>query len=299
MDRFLTASTEIRQAPDQTEKAYLARQLVQVSLPHSDPGNVPVWRRVNGNLTLSIQTLISDDDTARFPYGVLPRLVLYWICSEAVKTQSRRLSFGRSFSSFMRSLDLNASNGGKRSDSVRLHDQLDRLLGARIQLRQAHIEGLTAGVTNQFMQISDSNELWWTPGKSKQDSLFESWVELGEVFYKTITAAPVPLDLRAIKALRNSPLGLDLYSLICLKTYTANRHGTPQMIPWDGLHLQMGGEYSELRQFRARVRALLPRIAAVYPAMKVTAEAGHLVIAPAPTAIASRPTKRIVSKQRT
>jgi hypothetical protein len=32
----------------------LARQLVQ-TLRHSDPGDIPVWSRQNGNLTLTIQ----------------------------------------------------------------------------------------------------------------------------------------------------------------------------------------------------------------------------------------------------
>jgi hypothetical protein len=35
--------------------ACMARQLVQVTLPHRNPGDVPEWSRTNGNLLLSIR----------------------------------------------------------------------------------------------------------------------------------------------------------------------------------------------------------------------------------------------------
>ena len=38
------------------DAAYLPRELVQVTLPHKNPGDVPVWTRSNGNLTVGIQS---------------------------------------------------------------------------------------------------------------------------------------------------------------------------------------------------------------------------------------------------
>ena len=61
-------------AADQ-DKAFLARQMVQTTLPHSDPGNVPVWSRGNGPVTLIIQQ--GYDKTGQpygHPYGIIPRL---------------------------------------------------------------------------------------------------------------------------------------------------------------------------------------------------------------------------------
>jgi hypothetical protein len=52
---LLDAAEAIRLAPDKTEAAFMARQLVQATLPHSDPGPVPVWGRSNGRLTLTIK----------------------------------------------------------------------------------------------------------------------------------------------------------------------------------------------------------------------------------------------------
>lgn len=41
--------------------------------------------------------------------------------------------------------------------------------------------------------------------------------ELGEDFFKMVTASPVPVDMRALRALKRSPLALDLYAWL---TYT-------------------------------------------------------------------------------
>jgi hypothetical protein len=50
----------------------------------------------------------------------------------------------------------------------------------------------------------------------------------------------------------------------------------------------MGSDYSELRDFKKKVRAILPRIQQVYPQMKVTQGNDGLIIKPAPAPIASR-----------
>jgi hypothetical protein len=62
------------------------------------------------------------------------------------------------------------------------------------------------------MQIAPRETFWWDPTRSQQDNLWESWVELGDDFYAAITAAPVPVDMRALRALKRSPLALDLYA---------------------------------------------------------------------------------------
>jgi len=62
------------------------------------------------------------------------------------------------------------------------------------------------------MNVASASELWWDPKKPHQINLWDSWVELGEKFYEALTAAPVPVDTRALRALKRSPLALDLYA---------------------------------------------------------------------------------------
>src|ERR1700722_2077293 len=79
-ERLLEAATAIRLDPDAVERAYMARQLVQCTLPHTNPGNVERWLRRNGNTALVIQAGwdTRKDRSIGYPYGTLPRLLLFW-----------------------------------------------------------------------------------------------------------------------------------------------------------------------------------------------------------------------------
>src|ERR1035438_470732 len=136
---LIEAAATIREEPDAAERAFMARQLVQCTLPHSNPGNVPLWKRSSGNTTLAIQPGI-DIDTEKsigYPYGTIPRLLLFWMVTEAVQTKTRRLVLGRSLAEFMRAVGLDPSRGGKRSDHRRLKDQMRRLFKCHISFNAA------------------------------------------------------------------------------------------------------------------------------------------------------------------
>ena len=287
--RLLQAATDMQQSPDSYERAFLARQLIQCTFPHSDPGNVPIWSRTNGNLTLSIRPLYDEEKAAhKYPYGTIPRLFLYWMVTEAARTKKRRLYLGQTYPDFMRKLGLNPSNGGVRSDSRRLKDQIERMLRATISFKQTFKKDGKTGDAWLDMQIGPEAVLWWNFDRDSQNSLFESYIELSEKFFSAITSSPIPLDLRALRALRKSPLSLDLYSLICHKTYSARKDGDTKTIPWEGLHRQMGAEYKELRNFKQKVVATVKKIRLVYPQMKVDLSETGMHIHPAPLAIPER-----------
>ncbi len=48
----------------------------------------------------------------KLPFGNLPRLILAWLSTEVVRTQSRELVLGKSLSEFMRTLGVYSSAGG-------------------------------------------------------------------------------------------------------------------------------------------------------------------------------------------
>lgn len=129
------------------------------------------------------------------------------------------------------------------------------------------------------MQIAPRGTFWWDPKRTLQDNLWESWIELGEDFYEAITAAPVPIDLRALRALRRSPLALDLYSLLTYTAFVVSRRKLARTIPWKGLHAQMGSDYAEMRQFRAKVLLAIRKIRLVYPELRVEVTPEGLTVA--------------------
>ena len=60
--------------------------------------------------------------------------------------------------------------------------------------------------------VADRAEFWWDVKRPAVPVLWDSTIQLGEQFFNEIIAHPVPIDLDTLKALKRSPLGLDLYT---------------------------------------------------------------------------------------
>lgn len=115
---------EIEQARSAGATGYIAHFLAQATLPHTDP-KTNHFKRGTGKLSLSI---VANPDYG-VPYGGLPRLLLAWMCTEAVRTGSPDLSLGRSQAEFLQKLDLH--NDGRYIARVR--DQSLRLVHSMIK----------------------------------------------------------------------------------------------------------------------------------------------------------------------
>ena len=87
---------------------FMARLMALCSLPRSNPGNRLQYKRVNGPYKL---IMIAGGDDCKLPFGNLPRLLLAWVSTEAVRTQSRELVLGKSLAEFMRTLGVYSSGG--------------------------------------------------------------------------------------------------------------------------------------------------------------------------------------------
>lgn len=284
--------------PEETDKAFLARDLVQVTLPHSNPGDVTVWGRTNGNLTLSIQPGWTVDRTTGqpksigLPYGNVPRLLLFWITTEALRKRDRKLMLGDSLGHFMRQLDLTPT-GGVSGSIPRLKTQMERLFRAKISFELRERSGELTGVQWLDMPVAPKGELWWNHKHPDQTTLFGSWIELGESFYDAIIASPVPVDLRALRALKRSPLALDLYAWSTYRTHRVNVAGRSQFIPWRGLAKQFGGDYADVKNFKRKAKEALRKVQAVFPGLHLEDCSGGFVIRPGTTAVRSTPSRRI------
>ena len=90
---------EDEQTQDAGALGFMARAMVQATLPHRAVAGNEFTRR-NGNFTL---TLLSPSSIG-LPYGAVPRLLLAWVTTEAVKTKSRELELGDSMAAFMAQL---------------------------------------------------------------------------------------------------------------------------------------------------------------------------------------------------
>lgn len=250
---------------------FYARVLTQATMPHSRPSEAVVTRR-NGDLQLRMAALGPG-----LPYGTIPRLLLTWMTTEAVRTKQRELVLGDHLAGFMRALDL-VPTGGRWGTIPRLRAQMTRLLSTAVGVTYADREG--AGGAGWV--VADQYQLWWDPKSPHQAALWESTVTLGEPFYRMLVDRPIPVDMAALRALRRSPLALDYYTWV---TYRMSYLKKPTTVPWAGLHEQFGAEYGRVRKFHEKSLVALQKVARVYPEARMEMVDGGLRLSPSPTSI--------------
>jgi hypothetical protein len=235
----------IESAVDAGALGFMAKFLVQTTLPHSEQLGTQ-YVRSDGNFTLRI----SDVGGIGLPYGSYPRLILIWMTTEAVRTRNRELELGSSLSSFMAQLGLQAT-GGHWGTIPRFRDQMQRLVGAAISTRWSSDVNGQNHSGGENLLVADRFNLWWTPQKLPNESLAKSSVTLSANLFEQLVAAPVPLDLRAVKALKKSPLALDLYAWATRRVSYLSR---PTLISWESMRRSFGAGYADTPQGRSRFR---------------------------------------------
>ena len=72
------------------DRGFMARMMALCSLPRTNPGHQLQYVRRNGPFVL----YMIAGGGSKLPFGNLPRLLLAWVSTEAVRTQSRVLVLG-------------------------------------------------------------------------------------------------------------------------------------------------------------------------------------------------------------
>ena len=261
---------------------FMARMMTLCSLPRSNPGNRLQYKRVNGPYTLYMNAV----GGCKLPFGNLPRLLMAWLSTEAVRTQSRELVLGRSLAAFMRTLGvLSSDSGGASGVRTRLRNQMRRLFNAHVRLVYEDEHG------EQFVSsaIADRGAFWWNERKHDQPSLWESKIYLGEAFFNEIINHPVPLDMNTLKALKRSTLGLDLYLWLVYRTFALR---APLRLTWKQLYCQFGAhpakasDNNTVQAFRYKVLRELKKIKIAWKELSYSTAPGVLILLPSTPTIA-------------
>ena len=271
----------VEASEDDPDMGFMARLMTLCSLPRTNPGNRLQCVRRNGPYAL----VMIAGGLNKLPYGNLPRLLLAWVCTEAVRTQSRDLVLGRSLSEFMRKLGLAPVGGGTTGARTRLRNQMDRLFNAHVSL----IYEDNHGKATVNSQIADRTELWWNPKRPDAPTLWDSKIELGEKFFNEIIHHPVPLDMNILKALKRSSLGLDLYLWLTYRTFSLNH---ALQLPWRRLYRQFGadpakaGDRVTVDNFRKDCLRELIKIKTAWTSLSYSTAKGVLILSPSKPSIA-------------
>ena len=264
------------------DMGFMARLMALCTLPRTNPGNRILYKRINGPYRLYMQAGPEN----KLPFGNLPRLLLAWLCTEAVRTQSRVLVLGPSLSEFMRKLGIQDDSGSPRGDRTRLRNQMDRLFHAYVSL--VYEDGGRKESSSSL--VADRVRLWWDERKPDERVLWESKIYLSEAFFNEIIRNPVPLDMNILKALKRSSLGLDLYLWVAYRTFTLKR---PLRLSWKQLYRQFGvnpdkaNDRVTVDNFRRKVLRELIKIKTAWPDLIYATAKGVLVLWPSKPAVPS------------
>lgn len=269
------------------EAGFITRILLLCSLPRTDPKRRLQYVRRNGPYSLAMLA----GHNAKLPYGNIPRLLLAWICTEAVRTRSPELVLGRSLSHFMRKIGLysdsrSGESAGRGGVRTRLRNQMSRLFEASIQLAY-NTDDTSASLTSP---IAERTFLLWD--RRAEPLLWESTITLGGPFFEEIINSPVPIDLFVLRAIKRSSLGIDLYMWLTYRTFDLKR---PLRLPWKLLYRQFAhrpenaDDKFAVRDFRKAACRELIKIKTAWPGLDYGLPTGCLELRPSAPPIPALP----------
>lgn len=274
------------------DMGFMARLLTLCSLPRTDQGDRLQFKRQNGPYKL---IMIAGGDN-KLPFGSLPRLLLAWVCTEAVRTRDKKLILGHSLAVFMQQLGIKGDSGGERGDRTRLRTQIDRLFNCHIDLIYEGREGKAS----RGGRLAPKTMLWWDYKRPAQDTLWASWIELGEEIFEEIIRHPMPINMAILRTLRRSPLGLDLYLWLAYKTFSLYSQGKkPERLAWAQLYRQFGidptlaTDRSTVQNFRRDALRELAKLRLGWPSLDVRTTTGGLEVWPCPPSISPKEIARV------
>jgi hypothetical protein len=251
---------------------FMTRSLAIATLPHKRYEG-RVFERKNGDFNLTMMTAHPEG----LPFGIVPRMLLTWVCTEAVQTGDRVLNLGSSLAGYLAQLGMHSS-GGKRGDITRLKHAMTTLFSSVIS---CHYDGAEKWALSNVL-LADRVE-WWQPQNQDEAGSWQSRLQLSEPFFKECIEHPIPLDMRAMRALGQSPLALDIYVWITHRMSYLSRR---TIIPWISLQGQFGSNYAAdeqgMRDFKRAFLRELKQVLVVYPEAKVSDSASGLVMHPSP-----------------
>lgn len=254
--------------------------LIQCSFPHADPGEVTTFTRKNGWLELTLGTTRPDTG---LPYGVPARLLTIYCASEAVRTKSPEIFLGNTVHEFLRRLDVPVSRGARGSLSV-YANQLLRLIHCTLSIDENIVgqDGRT-GLHIRQAVFAEEARLWWDADHAvgKGSSLV-----LSPTLFHSILDRSAPLSTAAIKALRKSPMDLDVYAWLVHRMFHLSK---PSTVSWAQLSGQFGHGYGELRKFRRFFLDSLKRVQKVYPEARLQLTEHGLMLLPSKRHVAPLP----------
>ena len=276
--KLIEAGTEIATNPPSGEDmAFTHAVLCQVGLPRAKVEGREFMRQ-SGAAWVNVQAGYLDEGRGPvlqpIPYGVMPRLALAWVSSYAKRDNTREIPIGDSAAEFLRLMGMD--DQGRRYATLRR--QMHALAACRLQL------GFKGRTYNG--QPVEQFDAWLANGDAQQKSLWPGTMVLSEGYFNSLMDSAVPLDNRALMALKGSALALDVYTWLAHRLHRIGGRGVT--LHWKALREQFAQEYQGKdpdKDFKKEFLPALKKVLAVYPQAKVKPVTGGVLLVSSPPPI--------------
>lgn len=273
--RIIRVSTEIAEKRSDRPD-FLHAGLCQVGLPRSQVKAL-TFERTSGKASLLLEAGKLWDGAKNewvqqpLPYGTRPRLALVHVSTEAVRTRNPVVEVGGSAREFL--IRLGIDTGGKEYKSFSA--QMRALAACHMSLGYGQ-DTLSAKPIKRFST--------WLSQSEDNPSLMPGVIELTPEFYESLTQFAVPLDPRALGALKHSALALDVYAWLAHRLHRV-KPATGNFLSWENLKQQFGQEYGEVKDFKREMLKVLRLVLTVYPDARIERINGGIQLLPSPSPI--------------
>jgi hypothetical protein len=242
-------------------------------LPHKRLPDETPWQRKGHRLTLLVEPgyIRRDNKLVRIgvPYGSRARLILLYLQTKAIQTNSREVELGRSMREWLDRMGV--SVGGKTYQEVRA--QADRISACHMSFFWDDPHGREGFFKSSLV----TSGIRLHSHDARQGDLWQDTVTLSAEYFAALQAHPVPVWEPALREINNRSMSLDIYVWLAYRLHALSR---PMSIGWATVQDQFGAGFAAARSFRPTFKEALAFALAVYPDAKVEMNSSGLVLHP-------------------
>ena len=244
------------------------------ALPHKRIPDDQVWERRCHRLRLTVEPgwlpMNGRSHLLGVPYGSRARMMLLYLQTQAVQTQSPVVELGRSMYDWLSRMGIPV--GGKTYSMVR--EQANRISACHLTFFWED------GATESFEKdsiVKGGIRLRNATETAAQGQFWDDTVRLSDSFFRALREHPVPVWEPALREISNRSMALDVYVWLAYRLRVLSK---PTAVSWPAVFAQFGAGFAKLRNFKPKFQESLAFALAVYPDAVVKVDDGGLVLHP-------------------
>lgn len=282
-ERHAVAATAMMPADEESRFGITHAGFALTSLPHKRIAE-GLWKRDGHRTTLLVESGRHRDGTPiGVPYGSIARLILLYLQTEAVRTNTPEVKLGRSMKSWM--LRMSLTTGGRTYQLVT--EQARRISACRLTFFTDRGDGTESRHNGTFVQDAIT---FTGASDDDQPALWQDRVRLDPSFWQSLRDHPVPVREDAIRAIGTRSLAIDVYIWLA---YRLHALGGATPVGWAAIHAQFGTGFRLARQIKPSFMEALTLALAVYPEARVETGRQGLLLHPSPPAVPKAEARRL------